>query len=132
MATLTSCPGISFPKVGNYATESTQRGHDITIRDFTTSDVTEHLPTSFLPYPQYKYVIGSGHELTGRVRAHAYHRVETDSPLTQYITNAGISLAKTPPSCSTADCITSLYSASLRTHTREVKNSDLAFLIFLQ
>ena len=54
-------------------------------------------------------------------------RDEQDSPLTQNITNAGISRArytitlfKTPPSCSTADfqsnkCITSLYSARLRT-----------------
>ena len=55
-------------------------------------------------------------------------RDERDSPLTQYITNAGISRARytlsrilNTPSCSAADfqsneCITSLYSASLRTH----------------
>ena len=57
-------------------------------------------------------------------------RDERDVPLTQYITNAGISRATytithfKPPSCSTADfqsneCIRSLYSAIL--HTRRTK-----------
>ena len=56
-------------------------------------------------------------------------RDEPDSPLTQYITNAGISRARYTithftPSCSTADfqsnkCITSL------------KNRDLAFFFFI-
>ena len=82
------------------------------------------------------YVSARGHELSGRVRAKAYtciiiesvdsiSRDEPDSPLTQYITNAGISRDRytithfkhhhrVPRLISNR--ITSLYSASLRTH----------------